>query len=87
MLEEFGALIQQLRITRGLSASEFGQRAGVSSEVIEDLEHGRSNYSVGVLAKISRGLGMHVSAIFRIWDARELAYGSLADSIPARELN
>jgi transcriptional regulator with XRE-family HTH domain len=73
MLEEFGMLIQQLRITRGLSIDEFARRAGVSVEAAEEFEHGRSQYTLVDLEAISRGLGMSKSAIFRMFDARDLA--------------
>lgn len=71
-LELFGALVSQLRATRGLSVADFAERSGLSLEAIEQIEKGWSEYPLEELFAIARGLGILVSAIFRIWDKRNV---------------
>lgn len=71
-LELFGALVLNLRATRGLSVEEFARRSGLSSEKVDKIEDGRSEYDLEELYAISRGLEMPVSAIVRIWEERNL---------------
>lgn len=73
LLQHFGALIQQLRVTGGLSPEAFSKRSGLPLETVEALERGQSEYSLLELLAIGRGLGMEVNRILWIWDRRDLA--------------
>ena len=57
---------QILRITRknaGFSQQELGDRAGVTRRFIQELEHGRSDISLGTLLALTRAMDTTLSAI------------------------
>lgn len=71
--KEFGALIRQLRIQQALSVSDLSQRSGLSATTVKALEGGDGDPSFAELRAVSRGLGMELSAIFRVWHAKVAA--------------
>ena len=59
-------LAQILRATResaGFSQQELGDRAGVTRRFIQELEHGRSDISLGTLLALVRAMDTTLSAI------------------------
>ena len=49
---------KELRTARGLSIRKLAEEAGVSTETVYSLEHGRRQPSVRTLGKIARALGV-----------------------------
>jgi transcriptional regulator with XRE-family HTH domain len=55
---------KELRTARGLSIRKLAEEAGVSTETVYSLEHGRRQPSVRTLGKIARALGVEVKDFF-----------------------
>jgi putative transcriptional regulator len=55
---------KELRAARGLSIRKLAEEAGVSTETIYSLEHGRRQPSVRTLGKIARALDAEVKDFF-----------------------
>jgi transcriptional regulator with XRE-family HTH domain len=56
--------LRELRQARGLSIRGLAKEAGVSTETIYSVEHGRRQPSVRTLGKIARALGVEVKDLF-----------------------
>jgi transcriptional regulator with XRE-family HTH domain len=56
--------LRDLRQARGLSVRGLAKEAGVSTETIYSVEHGRRQPSVRTLGKIARALGVEVKDFF-----------------------
>lgn len=59
--QELGKLIYALRKERQLSQKQLGEFAGVTYNYIGNLEHGKSDPTLGVLLGIAQGLGLSFS--------------------------
>ncbi len=55
---------KELRTARGFSIRKLAEEAGVSTETIYSLEHGRRQPSVRTLGKIARALDVEVKDFF-----------------------
>jgi DNA-binding XRE family transcriptional regulator len=55
---------RQLRESRGMSTRALARVAGVSTETIYSVEHGKRQPSVTTLGKIARALGVEVKDFF-----------------------
>jgi len=55
---------KELRTARGLSIRKLAEEAGVSTETVYSLEHGRRQPSVRTLGKIARALGVEAKDFF-----------------------
>ena len=55
---------KELRAARGLSIRKLAEEAGVSTETIYSLEHGKRQPSVRTLGKIARALDAEVKDFF-----------------------
>lgn len=69
--KEFGALVRQLRTQQALSLHELALRSGLSADTVAALEAGDGDPSFDEMSAVSRGLGMELSAIFRMWQAEQ----------------
>lgn len=58
---QFGAILRDLRTTKGLSQEELAFRAGMSVPYLSDLERGRSAPSLAMVVDLARALAMHPS--------------------------
>ena len=55
---------KELRTVRGLSIRKLAEEAGVSTETIYSIEHGKRQPSVTTLSKLARALGVEVKDFF-----------------------
>jgi transcriptional regulator with XRE-family HTH domain len=55
---------KELRTARGLSIRKLAEEAGVSTETVYSLEHGRRQPTLRTLGKIARALGVEVKDFF-----------------------
>ena len=58
-----GQILRAARESAGFSQQELGDRAGVTPRFIQELEHGRSDISLGTLLALTRALDTTLSAI------------------------
>ena len=58
-----GNIIQVLRVQQGLTVEELGQKAGVSSSLLERVEFGKFNVRLDVLSSIAEALGYEVNFV------------------------
>lgn len=72
---ELGAHVRRLRLQQGLSLADFARRSELEPNDVEQLEAGHSDFDTTQLRAVSRGLGMELSAIFRIWETSALTPG------------
>ena len=61
---EIGKVIREWRMERKVSQEEFAYRCGVHRTYMTHLERGSNMPSVEVLARIARGFGIEISAVF-----------------------
>jgi transcriptional regulator with XRE-family HTH domain len=62
---EFGARLQSLRMSQGLSLRQLAKKAGCSPSVLLNWENNRASPTLGNLFKISNALNMTVSDVLR----------------------
>src|SRR5690349_15548945 len=60
---DLSARIRERRLALGLTLEALAQRTGVSRAMLSDIERGRKNPTVKLLAGIAEGLGCTVSAL------------------------
>lgn len=63
LIKAAGERIRGLRIARGMSQQELGERAGVSQSTISNLERGKQATPIYVLIRVARALRMTTSAL------------------------
>jgi DNA-binding XRE family transcriptional regulator len=56
--------IQQMRKSKGLTTRGLAREAGISTETVYSIEHGKRQPSVTTLTKIARALGVEVKDFF-----------------------
>ena len=56
--------IKGLRVSKGMTTRVFAREAGISTETLNAVEHGRRQPSVMTLSKIARVLGVEVKDFF-----------------------
>jgi transcriptional regulator with XRE-family HTH domain len=61
--------IRELRLKRGMTQSELGERIGSAKPHISELENGKTSPGVGLLAKLAAALQVEPSDLLRDGDA------------------
>lgn len=56
--------VRQLRESKGMTTRMLAREAGISTETIYSIEHGRRQPTVTTLTKIARALGVEVKDFF-----------------------
>jgi transcriptional regulator with XRE-family HTH domain len=56
--------IRQIREARGMSTRQLAAEAGISTETVYSVEHGKRQPSMRTLGKIARALGVEVKDFF-----------------------
>jgi putative transcriptional regulator len=56
--------IKELRESKGMTTRAFAREAGISTETLNAVEHGRRQPSVRTLSKIARALGVEARDLF-----------------------
>jgi transcriptional regulator with XRE-family HTH domain len=64
LLQALGQRIRELRSTQGYSQEGFADRCGVHRTFMGTVERGESNLSFENIARVARGLGITLSALF-----------------------
>lgn len=59
-----GARIRTLRLARGWSQEELGERANLDRTYVSGVERGVRNPTVTVLEALANGLNVHIAALF-----------------------
>jgi transcriptional regulator with XRE-family HTH domain len=62
--ERFAANVARLRRERGLTQEQLGQRCGLGLSYISKIEAGDRSPGVRITAKLAKGLGVEVGALF-----------------------
>ena len=65
ILTQLGRRIAYLRKAKGISQLDLALEADLSKSYLSDLENGRRNPSVNVLARLSLALGVTLEELFR----------------------
>jgi transcriptional regulator with XRE-family HTH domain len=55
---------RQLRESRGMTTRALAREAGISTETLNAIEHGRRQVQVRTLEKVARALGVEVKDLF-----------------------
>ena len=64
LARKFGALVQRLRLQRGLSQEAFAQACRLERAHVGKIERGEVNVTVATTLKLIRGLDLTLSAFF-----------------------
>ena len=63
--EQFGRILREMRIAKGLTQEELAFRAGMSVPYLSDIERGKSAPSLSMLADLALALETHPSEMLR----------------------
>ncbi|KUJ75634.1 XRE family transcriptional regulator [Thiomicrospira sp. XS5] len=66
-----GKIINNVRKKQGLTIAEISEQSGVSRGMLSKIENGQVSPSLDSLLKISRALGVPISAFFKEFDSEE----------------
>ena len=66
-----GEQVRMLRVQRGLSQEELGEKAGLHHTYIGSVERGEKNCSIATLDKLARGLEVSISDLMNFAGQRE----------------
>ena len=64
LARKFGALVQRLRLERGLSQEAFAQACSLERAHVGKIERGEVNVTVATTLKLIKGLDLTLSAFF-----------------------
>ena len=64
LLEQFGTCIRSLRLQKGLSQVEFGERCGFYQTYLSRIENGRANPTLNAIEVLANTLGLTVFDLF-----------------------
>ena len=64
LAQPLGARLRTLRAARGMSRRILARDSAVSERYLAELENGRANPSIGVLARIGAAIGVDLAALF-----------------------
>ncbi len=56
--------VRQLRESKGMTTRVFAREAGISTETLNAIEHGRRQPSMRTLSKIAKALGVEARDLF-----------------------
>ena len=56
--------VRQLRASKGMTTRRLAREAGISTETLNAIEHGRRQPQVGTLDKLARALGVEAKDLF-----------------------
>lgn len=66
-----GSTIRELRRSHGLTIADISERAGISRGMLSKIETGQTATSLDTLTRLSRALGVSLSALFRNFDVAD----------------
>jgi transcriptional regulator with XRE-family HTH domain len=56
--------VRELRVSKGMTTRELSRRAGISTETLNAIEHGRRQVQVRTLTKVAKALGVEIKDLF-----------------------
>ena len=65
LAKQFGVLLHELRLKRGLSLSKLGRASGLDMTFIHNLEHGKRQPTLTTIFALAKALGTRGSTILR----------------------
>lgn len=68
---QFGRHVRSLRGARGFTQESLAERCGLSTDTIRRLEHGSLSPSLDTLGKLTKGLTLLLSTLFRSFELDE----------------
>ena len=69
--QDFGRIIKELRKNNGISQEKFALSIGMDRTYYASVESGKRNISIQNLKKISDGLGISLSTIFKMIESKK----------------
>ncbi len=64
LAQRFGRVVRDMRVERGLSQVDFGERCGFYQTYLSRIENGRANPSLNAVEVIATALGVTVYQLF-----------------------
>jgi transcriptional regulator with XRE-family HTH domain len=64
LAQRFGRVVRDMRVERGLSQVDFGERCGFYQTYLSRIENGRANPSLNAVEVIANALGVTVYQLF-----------------------
>jgi len=64
LAQRFGRVVRDMRVERGLSQVDFGERCGFYQTYLSRIENGRANPSLNAIEVIANSLGVSVYELF-----------------------
>ena len=64
LAQRFGRVVRDMRVERGLSQVDFGERCGFYQTYLSRIENGRANPSLNAMEVIANALGVTVYELF-----------------------
>jgi transcriptional regulator with XRE-family HTH domain len=61
-----GRRVRDLRVQKGWTQQELGEKADINYKFLGEIERGQQNPSFGILVKIATALGVELSEFFRL---------------------
>ena len=68
-LEQFGSILKQLRIEKGLTLLDLEVRTGINEGTLSKIENGKKNFNFTTLVKLAKGLEVPVSKLLSKFNA------------------
>jgi HTH-type transcriptional regulator, competence development regulator len=68
-LEQFGSILKQLRIEKGLTLLDLEVRTGINEGTLSKIENGKKNFNFTTLVKLAKGLEIPVSKLLGKFNA------------------
>lgn len=68
-LEQFGAILKQLRQEKKLTLLDLEVRTGINEGTLSKIENGRKNFNFTTLVKLAKGLEIPVSKLLSKFNA------------------
>ena len=69
--ERFGFAVRSHRETLGLTQEDLAEAAGLHRTYLSDVERGRRNPSLVIIARLAAALGLPASGLFKIMESSD----------------
>jgi transcriptional regulator with XRE-family HTH domain len=70
LAQRLGSCVRELRVQKGMSQVEFGERCGFYQTYLSRIERGQANPTLNAIEVIANGLGMTVFDLFDMVKSR-----------------
>lgn len=69
--KSFGTCVRQLRLAKGFSQVEFGEKCGFYQTYLSRIENGQANPSLNAIEVLANALGLTIFELFAAVEAAE----------------